>query len=181
MGCGQNKLNGFMNVDKFTECSPDLLLDLETLPWPIETNTVEEILFNHCLEHLGHESEIFLGIIKEIYRISKKGAKLVVNVPHHRHDDFLGDPTHVRVINPMVLSLFSKKNNLFWKETNASNSPLALFLDVDFEIVECVQVLDRFYQEQFEKKEVTVEQLDRYARERNNVIQEYRMILRVIK
>jgi len=181
MGCGQNKINDYLNIDKFAECAPDLQIDLEVFPWPIDTDSAEEVLFNHCLEHLGQSSEVFFKIIKEIYRISKDGAKLVINVPHPRHDNFLGDPTHVRVINPMVLSLFSKKANLYWKEINASNSPLALYLNVDLEIVECVQVLDPFYQKKFDAKEVTVEQLSLYAQERNNVIQEYRIVMKALK
>ena len=109
------------------------------------------------------------------------GAKLLINVPHPRHDHFLGDPTHVRVINPMVLSLFSKKRNLYWKEINAANSPLALYLNVDFELVECLQVLDPFYQKKFDAKEIPIEQLDRYVQEKNNIIQEYRIVMKVIK
>ena len=181
MGCGQNKISGYLNVDKYAQCSPDLQIDLEKFPWPIESDSVELVLFNHCLEHLGQQSDIFLGILKETYRISKPGAKLLINVPHPRHDNFLGDPTHVRVINPMVLSLFSKKNNLQWKKESSSNTPLALYLNVDFEIVEYAQVLDPYYQEKFQKKEFSVEQLDLYAKQNNNVIQEYRMILNVIK
>ena len=181
MGCGQNKLKGFLNVDKFAECAPDLQVDLEVFPWPIESDSAEEILFNHCLEHLGQSSDVFLQIIKEIYRISKAGAKLLINVPHPRHDHFLGDPTHVRVINPIVLSLFSKKENLYWKEINAANSPLALYLNVDFELVECLQVLDPFYQKKFDAKEITIEQLNRYVQEKNNIIQEYRIVMKVIK
>jgi len=181
MGCGQNKLDGYLNVDKFAECSPDLQIDLEIFPWPIENDTAEVILFNHCLEHLGQNSDIFLGVMREIYRISKHDAKIHVNVPHPRHDHFLGDPTHVRIINPMVLSLFSKKANIHWRNINAANSPLALYLNIDFEIIECLQVLDPFYQEKFDKKEISVEQLDRIVLEKNNVIQEYRIVLKAIK
>jgi hypothetical protein len=181
MGCGFKKINGFINLDKFPQCSPDLVVDLEEFPWPIKDNEADEVVFNHCLEHLGQTSEVFLGIIKELYRISKADAKIVINVPHPRHDNFLGDPTHVRVINPMVLSLFSKKANLYWRKINASNSPLALYLDVDFEIVETIQVLDSYYQEKFDKGELDVQDLDRHLANRNNVVQEYRFILKVIK
>jgi hypothetical protein len=105
----------------------------------------------------------------------------LINVPHPRHDNFLVDPTHVRVINPMVLSLFSKKANLYWKEINASNSPLALYLNVDFELVECLQILDPYYQYKFDAKEITVEQLDRLVQEKNIIIQEYKIVMKVIK
>lgn len=31
-GCGFNKFDGFVNIDKFEHCEPDLLMDIETLP-----------------------------------------------------------------------------------------------------------------------------------------------------
>ena len=181
MGCGLNKLEGYVNVDKFAECSPDVQMDLEKYPWPIDANQADEIIFNHCLEHLGQKTEDFLSIIKEVYRISKHDSKIVINVPHPRHDDFLGDPTHVRVINEFVLSLFSKKNCLRWKSNNKVNSPMAIYLNVDFETVETTYVLDPYYQERFDKNELTREQLDRYFKERNNVVKEIKLVLKVIK
>ena len=181
MGCGFNKLQGFVNIDKFKECAPDIEMDLEKFPWLIESDQADEVVFNHCLEHLGQETSVFLGIVKELYRIAKPDARVVINVPHPRHDHFLGDPTHVRAINPLVLSLFSKKANLYWKEINAANSPLAIYLNVDFEVIETVHVLDPHYQGLLDRKEMTMEELTRYVQERNNVVQEYRFLLRVIK
>jgi hypothetical protein len=181
MGCGFNKFEDFINIDKYPECMPDLQFDLEKFPWPIGSNEADEVVFDHCLEHLGQNPDTFLGIMKELYRISKANAKIFINVPHPRHENFLGDPTHVRVINPMVLSLFSKKANLHWKETKSSNSPLAIYLDVDYELVETIQVLDSYYQDKFDRQELSVEDLERLSLDRNNVIQESRFLLRVIK
>ena len=181
MGCGFNKTKDFINVDKAPECQPDLLMDLESLPWNIESNQADEVLFNHCLEHLGQDTKIFLGIMKELYRICKPNAKVLINVPHPRHDFFIGDPTHVRVINPLVLSLFSKKNNLMWQEQGASNSPLAVYLGVNFEMETATQVLEKTYLNKLEKKQMTVKQVEQMIQEKNNVVQEYRFVLRVIK
>ena len=105
----------------------------------------------------------------------------MINVPHPRHDDFLGDPTHVRVINPEVLSLLSKKNNLHWKKVNASNSPLAIYLNVDFEVVNTIQILDPYYSERMNKNELPKDVLSRLIQEKNNVIKEYNFVLRVVK
>ena len=32
LGCGQNKFDGFVNVDKAPECDPDRAVDLERIP-----------------------------------------------------------------------------------------------------------------------------------------------------
>ena len=49
--------------------------------------------------------------MKELYRICKNNSIIDIVVPHPRHDDFLSDPTHVRPITDMTLSLYDKELN----------------------------------------------------------------------
>jgi SAM-dependent methyltransferase len=179
LGCGENHVSGFINVDKYG--TPDVKHDLEVFPWPWEDNSIDEILMNHILEHLGETSDIFLSIMKEIYRICKPGASIKINCPHPRHDDFISDPTHVRAITPRLFELFSKKNNEKWAEGRFANSPLALYLDVDFEIEDARYALESPWREQFNTKEVSPAKLDEAVKRYNNVIKETQTILRVIK
>ena len=67
LGCGVNKMNGYVNVDKFDEGEPDMVMDLEQTPWQFPDNSVEEIMLNHTLEHLGKDAQTFFSIINEIY------------------------------------------------------------------------------------------------------------------
>ena len=53
----------------------------------------------HVLEHLGRDTDTFLAIWKELYRVAAPGATVRIVVPHPRHQDFLQDPTHVRAMN----------------------------------------------------------------------------------
>ncbi len=109
LGCGFKKLDGgFINVDHSALCKPDQLLDLENLSWPWEDSSVEEIVMSHVLEHLGQNPKVFLGIIKELYRVLKPDALLRVTVPYPRSDGYLIDPTHVRPIMPQLFHLLSK-------------------------------------------------------------------------
>lgn len=181
MGCGFKKLEGYVNVDKYPECSPDMQFDLEVLPWPIAADQATEILFNHSLEHMGQSSEAFLGIIKEIYRISKEGAAVKITVPHPRHDLFLGDPTHVRPITPITLSLFSKEKNRLWQARGESYSPLAIYLDVDFEIESTLHILEQEYFTKMQEGELSEEDVLKIASEKNNIVTEYQFLLRVKK
>lgn len=181
MGCGINRLEGFINVDKFAAAVPDLICDLEKTPWPIESDSADYILFNHSLEHMGQDPNVFLDIMKEIFRIAKRTAEIQINVPHPRHDNFIGDPTHVRVITPMTLALFSKKQNDHWKSVGAANTPLSYYTGIDFEILKIEQILDAHFGEQLASKKLSNDLIERLVLEKNNVISEYKFTLRAIK
>lgn len=181
IGCGVNKLNGFVNIDKYAVCEPDLLMDAEVLPWPIGDNEVDEVIFNHSLEHMGGDPNVFLGIIKDLYRVCKPNALIHINVPHPRHDYFISDPTHVRAITPELLYLFSKKANYEWKATGAANSPLAIYLDVDFEVTRVEQIIDGEYMKKYQSKEISDEDLYRLVRERCNIVSELKIQMVALK
>src|SRR3954452_15303504 len=100
MGCGRRKLEGYVNVDAVAASGADQVWDLEQTPWPWADGCAEEIRFIHSLEHMGADTKVFLAIIQETYRIAAPGCRVVIHVPHPRHDHFLGDPTHVRPVTP---------------------------------------------------------------------------------
>jgi tetratricopeptide (TPR) repeat protein len=181
LGCGYNKIHGYINVDLSSVCQPDVVINLDELPWPWEDNCVEEVLFTHCLEHLGGESRVFLGIMKELYRVCKDGARIYVAVPHPRHDNFIGDPTHVRIISVQVLSLFNWELNSVWKQSGYSNTPLAHYLDVDFAVIENNIVLDEPYLSQHKSGILDDEAINIALKEKNNVASEINITLQVRK
>ena len=177
MGCGHNKRSGYVNVDMSPVCYPDVVCDLETLPWPWEDNSVEAVLFNHSLEHLGQNSRVFLGMMKELYRICRDGAEIEINVPHPRHDNFINDPTHVRIITPGLLQLFDRSLNDEWKKMGAANSPMAHYLGVDFRLIRWKAILSEPYSTQFENGELSEETIRGIGRELNNIFEEYRIVM----
>jgi len=142
LGCGLNHLSDYTNIDREQVATPDMLVDLEQFPWPWEDNTIEIIRLHHVLEHLGEKTEAYKRIMQEMYRICTPNACIRIAVPFFRHDNFWADFTHVRVITPLGLALLSRKNNEMWIKMGAANSSLALYWNVNFEIISTLFVSD---------------------------------------
>lgn len=181
LGCGHTKLDGFVNCDVQAACNPDRIVDLESLPWPFEDGVAEEVVLSHVLEHLGESTKIYLGIIKELYRVCAPNAIVRIAVPHPRHDDFINDPTHVRPILPEQFHMYSKAANRRWREGGFANTPLADYLDVDFEVEDVQWVPDDRLVERLRSGALKSEELAEMAYRQNNVLREARITLRVKK
>lgn len=179
IGCGQNKVAGYVNVDRAH--APDVKCNLEDFPWPWPDSSIEEIRAHHILEHLGKDVDVFIGVMKEMYRVCKGGAKVDIVVPHPRHDDFLNDPTHVRTITLNVLALFSKKYNEKWVQDGSANTKLALEHGVDLEpISEGIQ-LDPHIQAAHDARPIPEAAMKQLIRERNNIVKTIHITLQVNK
>jgi len=169
MGCGLNKTPGYVNVDASPHAAPDEVWDLERTPWPWPDNCAEEVRFIHSLEHMGGDPKVFLAIMSELYRIMQPGAVAVIHVPHPRHDHFLSDPTHVRPILPETLQLFDRRLNEAWAANGQTNTPLAFYAGVDFQLIETRIMISEPFYSQLGRGEITGAQLDALVRHQFNV------------
>lgn len=181
LGCGHDHKEGYVNVDVSDLGNPDMVVDLEVTPWPWEDGIVDEILIKHTLEHLGQTPEIFLNIMRELWRVCRNDAPVTIIVPHHRHDHFINDPTHVRAITPAGLELFSQKRNREWIDKGQGNSPLGLTLGIDFDVVSANFVPDQPWRGRLERGEMNNEQFAEAARSLNNTVMETQIVLKAVK
>ena len=181
LGCGNVKMPGWVNVDKIAMCNPDQVVDLEVFPWPWADNSVDEILLSHVLEHLGQPTEVYLNIIKELYRVCRNGATINIIVPHPRHDFFVQDPTHVRAITPDGLAMFSQKINREAIAKGGANTPLGIYLGVDFAVDSITYQLDEPWFSRHQRGDIKQKDLEYAARHYNNVISQTGTVLRAVK
>jgi hypothetical protein len=181
LGCGRNRIPGWINVDREPASDADLTVDLETLPWPWADNSVDAVLLIHVLEHLGERNAAFFGIVKELYRVTRAGAEITITVPHPRSDDFLNDPTHVRPITPAILRLFDQSLNRDFAASGHPNTPLGLYLEVDFRIKSLAFFPDEPWRSRLQKHEIDSAQLAEAERSFANVIKEMTIVWETVK
>ncbi len=78
LGCGEDKKTGYINVDWSPLPNPDVVHDLNAIPYPFEDGSIDLIEAFHVLEHLDRP----FVVMKEFHRILKVDGKLHIKVPH---------------------------------------------------------------------------------------------------
>jgi len=90
LGSGERPKGGYVNVDVNPNApGVDLVFDLNNYPWPFDSDSVDEVAMNHCLEHLIDRNRA----MKEIYRILRKNGVARFSVPHFTWQFAYADPT----------------------------------------------------------------------------------------
>ena len=187
LGSGYRRIEGYKNVDNDELVKPDYLVDLEDCHLPIEDNTVDEVRAHHIFEHIHN----FIPLMKEIYRVCKHGARLDILVPHHFHDVFWGDVTHVRPITVAGMAQFSKSHCQSELEKFGSSSGVALKYDLDFKMMNFEFDYDPFYHDMINSHKARREAgtssaeenfaFERLMREATNVAIHTKILMQAIK
>lgn len=170
-----------MNVDCEALCKPDVLHNLEVFPWPFEDNSVDFIQASHVLEHLGESRAAWFSIMGEMYRILKPGGEVHVLVPHPRHDNFLHDPTHIRVVTPVGMAMFDQIRNIGDFESGGQETKLGLFTGIDFEVTRVGHDFMDPWKTAFEKGELTEDQLHVILATQNNICHQVQILIKAHK
>ncbi|CAA6604925.1 Methyltransferase type 11 [Rhodospirillaceae bacterium LM-1] len=77
-GCGQFPKSGFVNVDVDPSAKADVFHDLERFPYPFDDASATHVEMDHVLEHLNNP----MAVMREMDRILRPGATLIIRVPH---------------------------------------------------------------------------------------------------
>lgn len=112
IGCGNNRSKkvrhgdlsedwkNLTTLDIDPDSKPDVLHDLNVLPYPFGDNEFDEIHAYDTLEHFGRQGDWrgFFAQFSEFYRILKPDGVLIATVPMWDSPWAWGDPGHTRVI-----------------------------------------------------------------------------------
>ena len=103
VGSGTDKRSDFINMDYNSLYNPEVIHNMDSIPWPFEDNTFDEILIQHVIEHTHNP----LLWVQEMWRISKPGAKIVIKCPHWSTHWAYGDLTHFSQFSSRSFSHFN--------------------------------------------------------------------------
>ena len=120
LACGNNKVEGFFGIDLVKTETADAAMDLEWYPWDIESESVEEIICSHYVEHTSD----LIKFMDEVYRILspkvvdadgvEHGGRIKIIAPYYTSIRCWQDPTHKRAISEATFLYFNKN----WRDMN---------------------------------------------------------------
>lgn len=105
LGSGKDIRRGWVNLDIVKSEGVNVVWNLERFPYPFKDSEFDLINCHMILEHLDDVQ----SVIKELWRISKKGATIFIEVPHFSSWQAWGDITHKKAFNHSSLFPFSNK------------------------------------------------------------------------
>ena len=103
LGCGQDKPEGWINIDYDPHWNPDLLRDLAR-GLPYDDKSVDEIYTKNCLEHIAPDELQF--VLRECKRVLKVGGTMKVIVPL----GVVPDLTHKTFFAPFTFENFIQQD-----------------------------------------------------------------------
>lgn len=104
----------FQNVttlDISPEAKPDVVWDLNVLPYPFADEEFDEVHAYEVLEHCGRQGDVgfFFAQFAELWRILKPGGWLCGSCPMWDGEWAWGDPGHTRIITPKMLGFLDQE------------------------------------------------------------------------
>lgn len=103
IGCGKKIMKNCINIDILPYEGVDLNFDLKCFPWPLKSNTFDDIYAYSILEHLPD----LVKTMEEIHRISKPYAKIHIIVPYYR-DINAYSPVHLKFFTEDTFKYFTE-------------------------------------------------------------------------
>lgn len=102
VGCGNNKVDGAVGLDRVRGTSADVIANLDQSGFAFLDNTFDRVYCFHVIEHVSD----VIQFLEEIHRVSRNGAQIVIHTPHASSAYSFLDPTHTRHLTFRSLDLF---------------------------------------------------------------------------
>jgi hypothetical protein len=90
LGSGKKYVPGAVNIDITPSTKPDIVHDLNGVPWPLPESHFREVQAFDVLEHLTN----LIAVMEEIHRVCEDGALVRITTPHFSCANSYTDLTH---------------------------------------------------------------------------------------
>lgn len=112
LGCGQRIYSDRIGIDRLNLPGVDIIADLEQgLPF-FPDNSVDAVYSKSLLEHINN----FEKLMRDIWRILKRGGTKTLFVPHFTNPYYYSDHTHRRFFGLYSFEYFSPSQNRFFRK-----------------------------------------------------------------
>lgn len=106
LGCGAKHRPDAVNLDVTPDSDPDVVHDLNIVPWPFADNRFDRVLAFDVIEHL----EDVLAAMEEVHRVCRPGARIEISVPHYSSGNAFIDPTHRHYFSQQSFHYFTESS-----------------------------------------------------------------------
>jgi SAM-dependent methyltransferase len=104
VGCGINKREGSIGIDRNAASRADVLCDLDRFPYPFRDSSFDELQAVHVIEHVSD----VIRTMEEFHRLLRHGGEALIVTPHYTDFSSFCDPTHRWHLNSFSLRYFGQ-------------------------------------------------------------------------
>lgn len=104
VGCGINKYPGAIGIDRNPDCRPDVLCDLDHIPYPFADGSFDQLRAIHVIEHVAD----VIRSMEEFHRLVRQGGLVRIETPHYTDFSSFCDPTHRWHLNTFSFRYFGE-------------------------------------------------------------------------
>ena len=102
-GCGKSVLPGHKGVDLSPQPGVSVVCDLAKDYWPFADSSVDACALHNLLEHLPDT----IHVMEELWRVTKPGGVVHIQVPYYNSAGAFQDPTHVKFFTERTFEYFT--------------------------------------------------------------------------
>jgi ubiquinone/menaquinone biosynthesis C-methylase UbiE len=107
VGSGMDRsISDAVTIDINPGVRPDVVHDLNQVPWPFPDNSFDAIYCKEVIEHMGN----VIAIMEEMHRIGRPGAMVQITTPHFSCANSFTDPTHLHHLGFFSFDYFTGQN-----------------------------------------------------------------------
>ena len=97
------------------ETHPDVVADLNHMPWPFQDESFDQVRCFDVIEHL----EDIVQVMDEVNRVCSRGAVIQITVPHFSSANAFTDPTHRHYFGYFSFSYFTGEHEFSYYTVSA--------------------------------------------------------------